>query len=417
MTQQHITSKNLPNLVFKAELPEEYIKKLPAQTIYLCIKRNGLSSSCDLINLLNIEQCRILLDFDLWHKDEFVEDNFWNWLDLADEDNNFDIIEKIATSMDLRLVSALIQKYVHFVTFDDATELPPHAGYYTPDNGHTWIFIHAEDSHKHFLLGRFLALIFDRDGDLFYQLLAVATQATNSVLVEDAFLDAQKRLQAEGVPEREYAFNLHQAISDQEILRIYTSTTQVYDHFKDIPSIQPLIYDSSVCQPLADAMKFCKHPSEVESEFTLLMNAAIVHFSVEFYEYEKVYELAGKIKGALNIGLESACMLTNQSAEIVLEHLGLQKLYAHGFSKLMELRKKILSLGADLLEGLEQESLEFLLLAGIRLPFPECPECFRRCGEILKSSDGKLVTGFRAIEHLDEIKKLEEFLIKKQDAC
>src|SRR4051812_29931238 len=146
------TAQKLAKAIFKADVPEEYIRQIPAQSLYMAMKENGLESSAEIIEIATLEQCRLLLDFDVWEKDQFSEAQFWEWLALTDATNSLVIVQKLLKFVDLKLVALLIARYVDVKVLEEPTDEPPGPGSYTPDQGFTWIFINAEDSTQHFLL-------------------------------------------------------------------------------------------------------------------------------------------------------------------------------------------------------------------------------------------------------------------------
>lgn len=90
-----LSSAKLAKAVFNGDVPEKFIRELPAQSLFLLVKHNGLDSSADLIEMASVKQCRLLLDFDCWQGDDFYEDNFWNWLAITDANENLKLLKKL----------------------------------------------------------------------------------------------------------------------------------------------------------------------------------------------------------------------------------------------------------------------------------------------------------------------------------
>ncbi|RIL07510.1 MAG: hypothetical protein DCC75_09955 [Proteobacteria bacterium] len=401
------TSKALAKAIFQAEVPEEFIRQLPPQSMLMVIKHNGLASSSDLVELATLEQCRLLIDFDCWRGDLFSEEAFWEWLSLSDDENGLRILQKIVKCIDLKLVSLLIARYVEVKTFENPTDTPPAPGFYTPDKGHSWILIKLEDPTKHFLLARMLALIFETNADLYYQLLSAPLVATESVLEEDSFQERNKRLSAEGVPDPEWAAAINQPLQIAQIKRALEESPK-RPVIENISAVHPLIYDSSLDSPLGQLFGEQNRREVLESELTLLMNAAIVRFKIDFYDAAAVRLLSQKVKGALNIGLEIITAETKcREAQSAYEALGLQKIYALGLGRLLSLRKQALDAkhkpdfeGSD---AWTQTVIEML-----SNPFPDAP------WSLLEEPppQEKLDQTPRAILSLSEMRRVEEFLSK-----
>lgn len=406
-----ITSKRLAKLIFEAELPESYIRSVPAQSLYLAIKCNGLGSSTDLIGIATLDQCRTMLDFDLWNGDRFEEENFWEWLDLPDENTSIDLLLKLIRAIDLKLIGLVIGRYVHCETFEEPTDLPPGPSYYTPDKGFTWVGIKAPDSDKQFLLGRLLALIFDNDVELFYQLLSIPSVATNSELEEESFLEKEKRLASIGIPEPDFALEVCSAASLDTIVEQLEQAPH-REHISDIQAIEPLIYDSHALQPLYALLSSVTDREQFESELSLVLNSAMVRWKVPPYDYEAVTKLSSQVKGALNVGLELVLQRSSRSIEEIYERIGLQGMFHAGLGQLRALRTTALSFSDEELQQLATDQPLFGLVAGLREPIPELPEYFRSNGSFEVRPDGSLAGGYRAIQSAADCsaaeKKLEE---------
>jgi len=403
------SARTLARKIFEAEVPEEFIKTVAPQSLYLAIKHNGLSSSADLIEIATLEQCRILLDFDCWHKDEIEEENLWEWLGLADENDNLKLLGKLIKCIDLKLLALLISKHVKSEVFEEPTDLPPGPHHYSPDQGYTWIRITLEESSKHFLLGRLLAFLFENKTELFYQLISIPQVATETQLAEESYQDKLKRLLAEGIPDDDFANALNSPL-DETSLKIELGKEEKRAFVEDISIVEPLLYDSSILRPLGTLLAGISPREEFESELTLIMNGAIVKWAVEFHDFDQVAKLTSKVKGALNIGLELSLRISSLTDIEIYRVLGLQKLYRSGLSELLSLRKGAFKVEDEKLRGLEEESAVISLVAGLREPFPELPAFFSPDGSFMSRDDGTLEGGYRAIETIQEVASARRLL-------
>ena len=410
---QGVTSRSLAKLIFNAEVPEEYIRAVPAQSLFLAVKQNGLGSSADLIAAAGIEQCRLLMDFDCWHKDHFVEENFWEWLGLCDADQSLDLLHKIASCMDLKLTALLIARYVQVCANEEPTDAPPGKDFYSPDKGRTWLKVEANDSHRNFLLSRLLAAIFEENADLFYQLISIPALATPSMLEEDAYLEMHKRLAAEGIPDWDYAHRLNAPLP-AAVLQRELAAAAGRPAVEMIPVIEPMLYDTGTVRPLGNLLGRMDSLEEFEAEFTLIMNAALVRWGVEIYDFEQVSKLSSKVKGAINLGLEEMLHRTEFSDLEIYHAAGLQKLYSCGLDSLFALRKLALTFSGEALSAAALQSAAFAVIAGLREPFPEMPVFFLPDGTHKTDAAGVLEKGYKAVEHLSEVESLKRFLEKQK---
>jgi len=351
-------------------VPDEFIRALPSQSVYMVVKQNGLASSGDLIETATIQQCRTLLDFDLWDRDNFVESNFWEWLSLNDQDNSLRPLQKFLKFVDFKLIGLMISRHVECISLDDPSDNPPGPGFFTPDNGYTWLSINIEDGSKQFLMGKLLALIFETDADIFYRLMAIPGVATPSSLQEDAYEEKVKRLSAEGVPEMDYAFSLNSPLNESSAVATIRAGKKK-DKIIDIVPVEPILYDTSIVQPLSSLVALVPSKDDFESELTLIMNAAVVKWGIKFYEYHDVVALSERVKGCINIGIETAFELTQTDVKEIYLSLGLQGLYRLGLGKLFKLRSEAEGIRKGLTDPISDKTEEVLI--AVTMPFPEIP--------------------------------------------
>ena len=404
-----ITSRNLAKQIFAADLPEQYIRTIPAQSLYIALKHNGLAASADLIEIADIEQCRLMIDFDCWHKSYFHEENFWEWLSLSSEDDGLTVLQKLIKCFDLKIITLLMTRYVNFEFFEEATDTPPAPGYYTPDKGMTWIYINIEDSEKHFLFGRLLALLFETDADLFYKLLTLSSTQTSAVLEEEAYQDKIKRLAAEGIPEYEHAEAVNNAADDNQISALLTDTR---DSAKiiNIQAVEPLIFDSGINSRFNHLLQDISIREALRIELTYIMNSAIVFWGVEFFEYEEMMRLSDKVKGAINIGLEKCEEISNSDLSDIYKKLGLIKIYQYGLLQLKKMRLALKEIKSKLQVESIESSLGVVLDLG-SLAFPEMPEFLKK--NAADESEPELSTKSTAIESLQSIERILQFCRRK----
>lgn len=362
-----IKSKDLITTIYSAEAPEVVVKSLPAQTLYYCIKDQGLESSVELIMLATLEQTRTFLDLDLWNKDKVSEENFFSWLLLDDDEGGLSILQKILKVIDLKVLALILSSYVTVESNEEPTDAPPAPSFYTPDKGYTWILISHEDPDKFFALGRILALLFETSPEAFYQILSIPTVSTPSSLEEESYQDKIKRLAAEGIPDLEFASEI---ISPKKI-----------EKFKEAKS------EIETSSGLLVSFK-----DDDREELSLILNALIVHFNLPFYEIEQVKHGEEFVIGCINLALEKGSA-TNS----------IRELFQQGLFYVLELRRKALKLKDP------DDSIMIAILDELRKLPPLMPSFIRRDGTIIKEGE-HLITGSKAIQHTSELVVLENFL-------
>ena len=405
------SAAKLYNQIFDSESPENVINTLPAQTLYTLVKDRGIESSLELLELIPINTFRTFLDFELWQKDSFNEDNLWNWLQLSDDEDPLKHTQRVLKSIDLKLLALLVGKHVQVQVFDEKSETPPGPAWFTPDQGYTWLFVNLEDTDKHFHLNRLLALLYETSSDLFYQILSIPTVSTLTQLEEEAFVDRSKRLASEGVPEPEQYIEINTSIFPYQIkeeLQTLTSTPKP----TDIPVVEPVIAMASngKLDPLDSAINQSVDFEVLQAELTLIMNASLQFFDIPFYDVELIKLHAKKVKGAINIGLEKAISFEICSALDCIDKLNLTKLYRLGLYELRAMQKPLKKIQIDEIKAHQSDPAVFSIIANLREIFPAIPEFFDKNGKISKNEFGVLDTTSKAIEHFEEIKVISYYL-------
>lgn len=390
------TCRDLYNAVFESDVPEQVVRQLPSQSLFMVVKERGIESSADLIGMASLDQCRALTDFDLWHGDSLNEEALWRWLSLADEADSLELLQKLVKFIDLKLIAVLIGRYVEAKVFDEPTEQPPGPGFHTPDKGYTWIGITTENPDHHFLLARLLALIFESSAEVFYQLLATPSVATVTMLEEEAFGERMKRLACEGVPEPEVAAAVHAPYSTAEALRDIKEASHP-KVVEDIRAVEPLVYEARSRRMFAALLGEVSDHEAFEMEFTYIMNAAVVRWGVDFSEQPKVLELAEQVKGAVNLALEKLTKDGATSVKAAYTALGLEKLYRLGLTELMALRNKARKVSLEAAEKIkESDQAAFSAVACAREAFPVMPLFLNDDGTVVDEG-GTLPAGTKPI--------------------
>lgn len=404
-----LTCRGLYDAIFEADAPEQVVRQLPSQSLFMIVKERGMESSADLLAMATLEQCRVLTDFDLWHNDSLNEENLWRWLAITDETDSLELLQKLVKFIDLKLIAILISRYVDARVFDEPTEQSPGPGYHTPDKGYTWIGIKTENPDHHFLLARLLALIFESSAEVFYQLLATPSVATMTMLEEEAFSERMKRLAAEGVPEPEVAAAIHLPLSTAEAMReVQESSKHIV--IEDVRAVEPLVYEVRSRRLFAALLSEVSDHEMLEMEFTYIMNAAVVRWGVDFSDQTKVLELAEQVKGTINIALEKLLKDGKTTTRAAYAALGLGKLYRLGLTELMALRSKARKLSLDALEKIKEENqAAFSAVACAREAFPVMPLFLNDDGSIVDEG-GSLPAGTKPIGSLQAVATVSALL-------
>lgn len=387
-----LTTRNLIRELFRSDYPEQIITQIPAQSLHMAVRYAGLPSSIELLEIASLEQCRLMMDLDCWEGDRIRAAGFWDWLDVTDSAKSLSFLRRLLQFVDYKLVTFFCNRFVDIVINEEHSDPPPGPGYYTPDRGMSWIKVDCENEHENFLLSRLLASIFEADPDTYYQLLATAQSNTSSMLEEAAYEDKNKRLASEGIPDDDYAAQIHVPISEPDFRALLK---QPSGHVvTDISPVQPLVYSGESVEPFSLLLE--GHSELLEGELTLLMNSGLVHFRVSYWEPEELERFILKVKGSINIGLEVIRDRLELDLTTTLSQVGLQPIYRLGLSELWSLRR--LSNFPRSSSEVNQRQTE--IWRCLQLPFPEYLEPLSEQSSEEDSKDEP-----RPFMHLNEVER------------
>jgi hypothetical protein len=419
-------SANLIRQIFATDSPEEVVKALPAQAIYLAILQSGLEATSEILPLLPPEHFTILLDFSIWRGDTVDEAQFFDWLTLGnDEEDGILLLKRILQCIDLKILGFLVARYVRVVVAEEATDTPPEVqdddgvNFYTPDNGFTWIKVIIENQERHFLFSRFLALLYQSSPNLFYKILALPSAATESMLEEEAYTDKVRRLSGEGVPTPEQAEELHSVTLRREALELSKLLQSKKDFIPPenkndltfVKPVLPLLYNNSLTPNLRLLRQELNNRQELEdfeSSYTVLANHALVFFHTNFIDLKVIEDSLEVVKGIFEIGLELAHHgkpITGESLYEVYSTLSLRVIYQIGWDALVKVRERALKL-----KRLEKEkNLEpsnQILLDALTRKAPLVPKWFE--GESDSTEKVVAISSLRMLERLSSLLKSQE---------
>jgi Family of unknown function (DUF6178) len=253
-------------------------------------------------------------------------------------------------------------------------------------------------------MNRLLALIFESNTDLFYQILSIPNVATPSELEEESYQEKQKRLSSEGIPDTELAAAINSPLPEK-LLVVEINKSEVQPSIEDISAIEPVIYEGSFEEPLRSLVNQLLYDDAFESEITLLLNAAIVHYGIDISEITQVLQTAEKVKGAINLGLEHALKISNRQAMDLYRILGLRGFYRHALSLLDQIRKD-----ARIFEREKQNDMTpemQIIIQGAMQRFPVLPEWIKNPS---LASDEKIEAKFLPFQFVSEYQNILKHL-------
>ena len=371
---------------------EQAVRNLPPVTFYLSVLGSGINDSAELIEAATSEQYRFLLDVFLWDRDRFNEDEVWRWLEELDDPKDLQPISRFLREVDRDVLTLLVARNIEVIFCEEPSEAPPGDGFFTPDHGFTWVNISSDDPTVFRLCGRLLALLFQTNAEMFYQLLNEATARTAMELEEESFAEKTRRLLDFGLPDLESCVELHspRAFALEQSLKPVLAASPVPDAIQSLEPLQSVVLNS-----------------DVQQELSWIASAALLHFRADFSDADSVSELLSSVNGAINIGLQRTCGNDSAAAMKLVEKHGLKTFYRAGLYELNQLKRSVEERQPSEAKLNEDRELRILVHA-LTLGIPRYP-IFTQID--YEGSDPKFMLQHRAFVGLGEVlevKKLAE---------
>ncbi len=404
---------DLYRAIFRSENPEYVVRALPAQRLYLALLGIGLESGADLIDMLPQRHYRVALDLHLWEKDGVSASGFWQWLEVIDDAESLEPLRKFLQAVDPKLLAVLFSRHIHSIIGEERTDVPPAEGYYTPDQGYTWVEIQIEDPTKLRLFARLIAMLYQTDSPLFYQLLNESSAASMSELEEESFQDKSRRLSDEGLPDLETSAKINSATTIEQFLVTLSKASRqptAGNH-----AFSGMVKRGDRLEPLSSLLEEVSKDEairgEIESELSLIVNAAIFSFLSVLSDASALEKQVAHVRGTLNIGLERACVESKLSPLEVVRATGLQPIYRLGLGELRALRRQIREILSRQSEEISDAGLRSIAAHIVDGDFPSFPmKPFEKDGELKISQDD---SEFREFQSLAELSLVRETFREK----
>jgi hypothetical protein len=333
------TPRRMVREIFRSDDPVVTTRNLSPQVFYSLVAHMGIQDSVELLEMASKEQLQAVTDFHCWQQDLINEERLLEVLACTDATESLELLGRFIGAIDLKVLACLIGRHTHIVVLDEPEDLPPGEGYYTPDNGSTWIRINESSSTLHFNLARTLAYIFEAKPELFYQLISIPTVHTVSALEEEAYQEKCKRLQSFGFPDYEVACEVNTPLTPAQFEERIKSEHSKY-HSRTIKS------DSNIAQGSLSYTKLrlftqlaelVEDFTQFEAEFGFILNSALIRWHVDLSNIDNVKSMAEKVRCAVEIGLEqsleSGCTLLNSYAKF-----GVRGYYQGGLWHLLQVK-------------------------------------------------------------------------------
>lgn len=429
----------LSRALFRGDLADDQVRKLPPQPLYFAIKNIGLQSATDILELITQKQYSHLLDFEFWTKDSFREDRFWAWLDVIDDPQNLLPIQKFISCIDQSVLAYLIKRYVDVVYHEEPDDPPPGPNFYTPDRGATWLSIKTHDPERHRLFGKLLAFIYQTNLDYFYRLLMQSMEGTSIEFEEIGYNEKSKRLEREDIPTYEDAEQIHRALTLPQFLSLLegaqNKTTQDKILSDDIIEVGSAIikrhssgfYSGITYQPLLSALEEVSQERlfEIQAEVSRILNCAVVFFLNDFAEEDGLRFITEQVFGIINVGLQVAAeerpsIISNQG----MKNIRFSEVYRLGLSEFYTLRTLAQKIPEDIFLTLEHMNQPLsLVVENCKRSIPCVPNFLREDGsfevfdtmaqEMSDEDVRQNALGLKAIFSIEQIRSVKKILTEQ----
>jgi hypothetical protein len=150
----------------------------------------------------------------------------------------------------------------------------------------------------------------------------------------------------------------------------------------------------------------------LEGEMSRIVNAGIVFYNIPHYQIEEVEALVGKVRGAMNIGLERLLEEEEFSLDHIYQTLSLTGIYQLGLYELSEIRSLACKVTEELAVKSKADEPSLCALACLKQLLPVLPEFLasRFTGDSPSCSSTKLDTRETPLEKLMQVRESTRFL-------
>lgn len=350
---QSLPAKKKLDLILAAPDAPELIQALPDQEYFLFVKDLGPEDAAPLLELASPEQCRFLLDMELWQAYRFDTERALAWLSLFLEAGE----ERITTLLPYLDPELLVILFKATVAVGGGIGDLAGDEERLADWDHTFdnIYFVSFTAPKHArLVGTLLDIIFRTDHPLYLFLMEGIKHELADDQEDLAFRFRSGRLADLGFPERQDAVAVYSYLSPaQFVVAADKRLTPENPDDVALPAL-PMNGDSLIRRVLARLGS-----AEIYRELNALVNKALVADGVPLDDPESLRRTSERVAGYLNIAVEHLAGDEEQGAEIVAGEY-LQRIFQLGFSLVLDLQRTAASLSSDnyasgrVLSGLRQ---------------------------------------------------------------
>jgi len=322
---------------------------IPIQPLYMSLKMTSTDQVAELIPKLSSVQRQVMLDLDLWKKDQVDVDAFEFWIEAYSKVDNDDIIQGFVTSEDFYLY---LKSRVNVYTFDvEDPYYPDDDNYFLTDDMLLLIEYSSEYKYPN-ELKYLIKHIYAKFGvENAYSLLFKLVNDSYSELEEQMYQFKKERLRDYGfVDYYEAIEKLHPFISEKQILSFLKNKKTITPNL-DLNSQNQSLHKSSIVSFDSEMDNIIKELSYITDEkrliylhftFIRLINSTIVIHDALKSSRVELTRIGKYTKNSLELGLQFAkANLSLAENESLFEKFDFFDLYKIGNALIMIQRDRL----------------------------------------------------------------------------
>ncbi|GAB4181492.1 MAG: hypothetical protein Tsb0017_01290 [Geothermobacteraceae bacterium] len=333
---QQAAGRRKYDLIIDAADARELVACLPMQEVYLLARELGPEDMTELLALATTEQLTGILDLDCWQRDRLDGKRALEWLAALAEAGDEALLDFVM-EMEFELLAALVSGWIQITwTPDDIEDEEERKALIARDGGYG---IEYRDSETAKLVGHILSLIWQRDPEFYWRLMATVHGEGGSVLEEDVYRWRTGRLLDLGFPEPVEAQSVY-AWQDPD--RADPSAWN-----RDYPlafneETRPPGYLLTRVAPgeLLSEVLTGGISSDSAWELTYLLNKMMVADEVDPGDARQVDETLRRLYATLNLALEHLAGQNVERAAQLFNGCYLEFLFRHGHSLVLQLARR-----------------------------------------------------------------------------
>ncbi len=300
--------KQAGELIFEHPEPEDVVRAIPEEDIYLLIKQTGETDALDIFALASSEQVQAVFDFDCWDQDQLSEKHSKHWFKILMEMEDDIFIDRLR-GLDISLLVLFCKRRIEVLKFeeivDDVEIYGPNA-FLTPDRRYMLVY-NGDESTLHFIHA-FTQRIYRLEMDFYYYLLEAIYWESISGLEENAFEDRTNRMEGRGFPDYYSAIEIFAPVNPEKFHPGVKIQWKGEEERYGIGQLRQshcidLYRDAGSFLNRLLAMDFPGKQDTV-AEAISIANMVAVAEKVSFADLEGVKAVVEGSNGYLNIGLE-----------------------------------------------------------------------------------------------------------------